>query len=1126
MPSNTGNIIQHYYSETPSATPSANNLYKGELALNINDGKLFYKDSSGVIQVLATKTTTNNSFENLAIQTNTILSTNLNGNIILEPNGTGDVQLNADTVRVGDAGAAATITTNGAGNLTISTNEGTNSGTIVIAQGSNANVDITPNGTGLTIIKNIRTTNQITSTLATGTSPFSVASNTVVTNLNADFVDGKSFGTFSAAGGILYASDTSTGAGTAAGTAGQAVISGGSGAPTFQTVASANGASTIVARDGNGDFAGRTGTFNTSVVTPLHTTSGTVDLTLSTNGGTNSGTISIANGVNGNITLTPNGTGDVLLSADTVVVGDAAAAATITTNGAGNLTLSTNSGTNSGTIGIAAGVNGNISFTPNGTGLTRTVNSGDAIFRAERTSATATTFDQIARNGYGELVTSTGRIRLDPSNQVVEVDGRLGVFAANPNALLHVVDTRIVNANYNANTVASINTTANTITFSATNSAITNGDMMFYTSSGTAITGLTSGFFYYARVINANTVQLHSNYSDTITAGVNPVNITGTLPAGTHTFKVGTELTQLQGTTGGNVNYLHTYQQRHTDGADWTGVSTIIQQRIDATPKAYIEFNPPSSTHGLLFGTGTVGIEAMRIDGSQRIGIGSIPFDGIGSLRASRNITGSTFGYGILSDGRVQTDVTNTAYYFRTTANTAIGAAPYTISNLVHYGAEQDTSFAANTTVTNQYGFFAGSSIVSATNDYGFYSNIAEGSARWNFYANGTANNYFGGSVVINTNNAFDGLRITQTGTGNALVVEDSANPDSTPFLIDGAGDVLFGTRTKFTTRRSTSEHVCSLQNNGTTTNSSSILISTFANNNTDTPGVFFAKSRNATVGSHTVVSSGDTLGTISFGGSDGTRISEAARITSEVDGSAASNDMPGRLVFLTTLDASNTPSERMRIDNAGNVNIGTFTTSISSRLTVVGQGNFTDASNTLRLRIGYGTVPGPGGTGAYVLNNDNSPLYLGANASASGLMVSTNNNVIIGSTTDSGAYKLQVVGAFAATTKSFLIDHPTKSGMKLRYASLEGPENGVYIRGRCKTGYINLPDYWVGLVDLDTITVDLTPVGKHQKIYVKDIQPEAVFVGNESDGPIDCFYTVYAERKDVDKLIVEFDGE
>ena len=92
------------------------------------------------------------NIDNLKLDGNTISSTNTNGNIVLAPNGSGDVQLDADTVRVGDSNAAATVTTNGTGNLTISTNGGTNSGTIVINQGVDGNIAISPNGTGTVII--------------------------------------------------------------------------------------------------------------------------------------------------------------------------------------------------------------------------------------------------------------------------------------------------------------------------------------------------------------------------------------------------------------------------------------------------------------------------------------------------------------------------------------------------------------------------------------------------------------------------------------------------------------------------------------------------------------------------------------------------------------------------------------------------------------------------------------------------------------------------------------------------------------------------------------------------------------------------------------------------------------
>jgi len=118
--------------------------------------------------------------------------------------------------------------------------------------------------------------------------------------------------------------------------------------------------------------------------------------------------------------------------------------------------------------------------------------------------------------------------------------------------------------------------------------------------------------------------------------------------------------------------------------------------------------------------------------------------------------------------------------------------------------------------------------------------------------------------------------------------------------------------------------------------------------------------------------------------------------------------------------------------------------------------------------------------------------------------------------------YVLEVNGSFAATSKSFVIDHPTKPNMKLRYGSLEGPENGVYVRGKSSSSTITLPDYWTGLVDPDSITVQVTPIGKHKNLYVKDISDNTVTIGGVQ-GEFEFFYFIQAERIDVDKLVVEY---
>jgi hypothetical protein len=62
--------ISLYYSTTASAVPTAANLVPGELAINTNDGKLYYEDSSGVVQVLATKSTGSIGGSNTQVQFN------------------------------------------------------------------------------------------------------------------------------------------------------------------------------------------------------------------------------------------------------------------------------------------------------------------------------------------------------------------------------------------------------------------------------------------------------------------------------------------------------------------------------------------------------------------------------------------------------------------------------------------------------------------------------------------------------------------------------------------------------------------------------------------------------------------------------------------------------------------------------------------------------------------------------------------------------------------------------------------------------------------------------------------------------------------------------------------------
>lgn len=122
-------------------------------------------------------------------------------------------------------------------------------------------------------------------------------------------------------------------------------------------------------------------------------------------------------------------------------------------------------------------------------------------------------------------------------------------------------------------------------------------------------------------------------------------------------------------------------------------------------------------------------------------------------------------------------------------------------------------------------------------------------------------------------------------------------------------------------------------------------------------------------------------------------------------------------------------------------------------------------------------------------------------------------------------------LGTFAAVSapfKKFDIPHPSKPGMRLAHTCLEGPEIGVYYRGRLTgSNKIELPDYWKDLVHDDSITVQLQPIGdRHYHLNVLEYTNEYIIIKEPDDKPIDCFYHVYAERKDVEKLVIEYEGD
>ena len=116
------------------------------------------------------------------------------------------------------------------------------------------------------------------------------------------------------------------------------------------------------------------------------------------------------------------------------------------------------------------------------------------------------------------------------------------------------------------------------------------------------------------------------------------------------------------------------------------------------------------------------------------------------------------------------------------------------------------------------------------------------------------------------------------------------------------------------------------------------------AGNNANPPSFNFQKTRNASIGNYgTIVQDDDELGSLRWGGADGSNIAFAARIVGAVDGTPGTNDMPGRIQFHTSADGGEDLTERMRIDASGRVGIAQ--TPVSEKLEVSGAIRSTSAS-------------------------------------------------------------------------------------------------------------------------------------------------------------------------------------
>jgi hypothetical protein len=335
---------------------------------------------------------------------------------------------------------------------------------------------------------------------------------------------------------------------------------------------------------------------------------------------------------------------------------------------------------------------------------------------------------------------------------------------------------------------------------------------------------------------------------------------------------------------------------------------------------------------------GTNNTERMRLDSTGRLGLGtSSPnelLEVTGNIHMSGAANRTIFNR---ANNALSLGTNNTARLHITNAgNVGIGTTSPGSTLTVNGSARvQNTGSFAGINVRNNND----SSVVTTTSFFDASNNLGtiDGHLFFEHLPSG------GCSAVIATTPAGDRAidrRATRVIVGfNGTTTLNSA-ASTAPFIaqinsaeaarIDSSGRLLVGTSTAYTVE-GFNRHSYFCPTGGDSNNN--IVVS--ATGTAGFPAIYFTKTRGASPTTQTIVQNNDALGRIRFFGSDGVDYDNAAAaIDCLVDGTPGANDMPGRLVFLTTADGASIPTERLRITNAGvlqvadagNIAVGTTT--------------------------------------------------------------------------------------------------------------------------------------------------------------------------------------------------------
>lgn len=430
----------------------------------------------------------------------------------------------------------------------------------------------------------------------------------------------------------------------------------------------------------------------------------------------------------------------------------------------------------------------------------------------------------------------------------------------------------------------------------------------------------------------------------------------------------------------------------------------------------------------------TAGSERARIDSNGNFGIGATALTGF-SLRVSKSITGSGTASAIFSDGVIQSDANAIPTYFLGLLSTA--ATSFTVSNPQIFRAAVGT-IGAGSSITNLYGFVNGD-LTAGTNNYGFHSgftaanvtagktafgfietsNIATGGGTtWAFYAQGTAPNYFNGQVQLGAG-AVGTPSLAAFGDTNTGVwfpaadtiafseggVEAARINSSGQFLVGGttadAKLTVTGVGTTSTTPSTTTDIDATLAiraSNGGAGNGGMLMfgalqgyfgaIKGFLQNGSGPLGAIDFYTRNASV--DTTLTQRMRInydGRIGIGTGSPDALLSVNGVASFGAGTAALpsvarfGDLDTGMWFpaANTLAWSTGGSERMRVYSSGGVSIGNTTDPGSTNLSVSGNIELGNATDTTLSRVRAGTLAVEGKPLPYVFAQSGAAVSVGA---------------------------------------------------------------------------------------------------------------------------------------------------